>query len=286
MSDEYVFNDDAVGTWTEPTAFEVARERVAEYAAATNDPVPAHRSGDLASPVFAIVPVFEAMMEPAFEVLPIQAIPRIVHGEQDFHFHRPITPGQTLSSRAQMLGYDGLENGTAAAALIECRDEAGNLVNEQYVTVFVRGINAGRTVGSLGPTHKFDESLRSVAPVAKVAQHIDDDQTFRYAGPSGDPNPIHVDADVARDVGLPGIINHGLCTMAFASWAVLTEVAHSDVTRLTRFAVRFAKPVLPGQDMETTIWLVGSEGGFTTYQFETTVGEDVVIKDGLAVIAD
>ena len=86
--------------------------------------------------------------------------------------------------------------------------------------------------------------------------------------------------------GLPGIINHGLCTMAFTSWALLTEVGGSDVNRLKRFAVRFAKPVLPGQDMETLIWLQGSEYGVSTYQFETTVNGEVVVKDGLAEITN
>ena len=93
---------------------------------------------------------------------------------------------------------------------------------------------------------------------------------------------------VARDAGLPGIIAHGLCTMAFTSWAVLTEVAGSDVSRLKRFAVRFSKMVLPGDDLETRIWAAGSADGTTSYAFETArVGTDeFAITDGLAVIAE
>ncbi len=283
---EYEFDDSGIGRWTEEVTFEVTRERIAEYAAATNDPIPAHRNGDIAPPVFNVVPVFESMMEPALEVLPIAAIPRIVHGEQDFHFGRAVRPGEQLITRAKATGYAGLDNGTAAAIVVEARAADGALVNTQYVTCFVRGINAGKTIGELAPTHKFDESLRAQAPVAKVSQHVDDDQTFRYTGPSGDPNPIHLDAELAKELGLPGIINHGLCTMAFTSWALLSEVADSDVTRLRRFAVRFAKPVLPGQDLETTIWRRGSHDGATTYQFETTAGDEVVVKDGLAVVSD
>lgn len=286
MAGEYEFDDSGLDTWTEDVVFEVTRERIAEYAAATNDPIQAHLDGDVASPVFNVVPVFESMLEPAFEVLPIEAIPRVVHGEQDFHFVRAVKPGEKLRTRAKAIGYTGLENGTSAAILLEARTEDGELVNQQYATCFVREINAGKTVGVLAPSHKFDESLRSEAPVAKVVQHVDDDQTFRYTGPSGDPMPIHLDDELAKEVGLPGIINHGLCTMAFTSWAVLTEVGGSDVNRLKRFAVRFAKPVLPGQDMETVIWRKGSQDGITSYQFETTVNGEVVIKDGLAEIAN
>lgn len=282
--EELVFDDSGLNTWTDEERFEVTRERLAEYAAATNDPIPSHRSGDVAPPVFAIVPVFEALLVPAVDVLPVELIPRVVHGEQDFHFHRPIRPGDKLVSRGKMIGYEGLDNGTRAAIYLECRTEEGELVNEQYVTTFVRGFDAGKSMGELSPTHRFDEALRSGAPVATVVQHVDDDQTFRYSPASGDPMPIHLDEEVARDAGLPGIIAHGLCTMAFTSWAVLTEVAGSDVNRLRRFAVRFSKMVLPGDDLETRIWRKGTADGVTTYAFETARGSDLVITDGLAEI--
>ncbi|TSD99293.1 dehydratase [Skermania sp. ID1734] len=282
------FDDNGLDTWTDETRFEVTRERIAEYAAATNDPIEAHRNGDVAPPVFAIVPVFESLMEPTLEVVPMEIFGRGVHGEQDFHFHRPMRPGDKLVSRANMTGYEGLEKGTRACVYIECRTEDGELVNEQYVTIFFRGADAstGKKVGELSPDHRFDAALRTSAPVAKVSAHVDADQTFRYAPASGDPVPIHLDEQVARDAGLPGIIAHGLCTMAFTSWAVLSEVADSDVTRLRRLAVRFAKMVFPNDDLETRIWRVGSENDSTTYAFETARGDDLVITDGLAEIRD
>ncbi len=288
------FDDSALGTWGDEERFAVTAERIAEYARATNDPIPAHLAGEVAPPVFGIVPVFESLLTPAVDVFPIEAIPRIVHGEQDFHFHRPIRPGDELVSRARMTGYESLPNGTRATIVLECRTEDGELVNEQYVTTFLRGMSPGRTVGELGPGHKFDESVRAAGPVAKVSQHVDADQTFRYAPAAGDPMPIHLDDEIARSAGLPGIIAHGLCTMAFTSWAVLTEVAGSDVGRLERFAVRFAKMVLPGDDLETRIYRGStdsdgspshsSSGTCTTYHFETARGDDLVITDGLARI--
>jgi acyl dehydratase len=74
--------------------------------------------------------------------------------------------------------------------------------------------------------------------------------------------------------------------MAFASWALLSEVADSDVHRLKRFAVRFAKMVLPGDDLETRIWLKSTGDGVRTYAFETARGDDFVITDGFAEIAN
>ena len=286
MTEQLDFDDSGLNRWTDDERFEVTRERLAEYAAATNDPIEAHRRGDVAPPVFAIVPVFEALLTPAVDVMPVEAIPRIVHGEQDFHFHRPIRPGDRLVSRGKMIGYQGLEKGTRAAIVLECRTEDGELVNEQYVTTFVRGLSVGKSVGELSPDHRFEDPLREQAPVAKVVQHVDADQTFRYAPAAGDPMPIHLDEEVARDAGLPGIIAHGLCTMAFTSWAVLTELAGSDVARLKRLAVRFSKPVLPGDDLETRIWRKAAGNGITSYAFETARGDDLVITDGLAEISD
>jgi acyl dehydratase len=280
------FDASSIGVWGEADTFEVTRERIAQYAEATNDPIAAHLAGDLASPIFAIVPSFMSIMQVTFRVAPPEAAMRVVHGEQDFTFARPIRPGDVITTRAKPIGYSGAANGTSAAFLLECRDASGELVNEQYMTAFFRGIDVGETVGEPAPAHKFDESLRGTEPVAVVTQHVDDDQTFRYSPASGDPMPIHLDDDVARGVGLPGIIAHGLCTQAFTSWAVLTAVADGDTGRLKRHAVRFAKPVLPGQDLTTSIWRAGAADGVARYAFETTVGDTVVVKDGLAEVAE
>ncbi|MDT8910160.1 MaoC/PaaZ C-terminal domain-containing protein [Amycolatopsis sp. PS_44_ISF1] len=275
------FDPSGLDQWTEWSRFEVTRERLAQYAAATNDPIPAHRSGDVANPVFAIVPVFASLLEPAPEVVPVALFGRILHGMQDFRFHRPIRPGDELVSRGRMTGYRGRPSGTRAAVYLESRTEDGELVNEQYVTFFVRGFDTGETRGELAPEHRFDESSRARPPVAKTSQHVDEDQTYRYSPAAGDPMPIHLDPEVAKDSGLPGIIAHGLCVMAITSWALLNQVGGSEVDRLKRLAVRFAKPVLPGQDLTTEIRRAGDTG----YAFETTVGDTVVLKDGLAEFA-
>jgi acyl dehydratase len=270
-------NAEKLGEWTEPVTFEVPRERLAEYAAATNDPIPDHVAGDVAPPVFAIVPVFESLLEPALEVVPLSVLGRVLHGEQDFTFHRPIRPGDVLMSKGTMTGFEGLPNGTRCCTYIETRDQEGELVVEQYVTSFIRGFDDGRTIGELAPGHKLEPG----DTVAEFTQHVDEDQTFRYSPASGDPMPIHLDETVAKDAGLPGIIAHGFCMLAFTSWGILQEVADSDTARLRRLAVRFARPVLPGQDIHTRVW----EAAPGTFGFETTVGDTVVLRDGLAEVA-
>ena len=60
------------------------------YAAATNDPNPRYTSGELAPPVFGVVPVFEAMGAGSASLIPSEYVFFIVHGEQDMHFHQPL----------------------------------------------------------------------------------------------------------------------------------------------------------------------------------------------------
>lgn len=286
MSDGEHFDPAGLDVWTEAVRHEVTSESMIEYAKATNDPIEAHRSGQLAPPVYAIVPVFQSLMEPALEVVPPSLFGKVVHGEQDFLFHRPIRAEDKLVAKGKMTGWKGGEKGTAACVYLETRDAEGALVNEQRVTFFVRGFDTGDRRGELAPEHGFEDSLRESSPVATVTQHMDEDQPLRYGPAAGDPMPIHLDDEVARQAGFPGIIAHGLCTMAFTSWALLTELADSEAHRLRRLAVRFAKPVLPGQDISTAIWRKSSVDGMRTYAFESTVGEDVVVKDGLAEIKE
>jgi acyl dehydratase len=69
---------------------------------------------------------------------------------------------------------------------------------------------------------------------------------IRYAGASGDQNMIHWNDRVAREVGLPGVIAHGMLTMAQAARLVTSWTG--DPTALVEVSVRFAKPVLVPDD--------------------------------------
>lgn len=284
---ENEFNLDAVGNWGDPLEFEVDKERIKAYAAATNDPIAPHASGELAPPVFAIVPAFGVAGPTSLQVIPPNMLMAVLHGEQDFHFEKPIEPGMTLATRAAVVGVHGRSSGVSVVVKSESRDASSEeLVVTQYMNAFVRGGQVPESVGEEPPDHGFDESLRESDPLAEVSQTFDSDQTFRYSEASGDPMPIHLDDDLAKSMGLPGIIIHGLCTMAFTSVAVIESECADDPTRLKRLAVRFAKVLQPKQTITTRIWAAGERDGRDAFAYETTsdAGE-VVIKDGLAEIS-
>lgn len=275
-----------VGEWTREREFDVDAARAKVYAAATNDPISAHVNGELAPPIFAVVPVWDAMAEAVGMVTPPEAMLGVLHGEQDMRFHRPIVPGMTLVSRASPVGVHVKGSGTTVVTKLETHEAGGDLVNEQYSVTFFRGVSDGDSRGEEAPLHRFPEDVRASEPVAVTEQTFDKDQTYRYSEASGDMVPIHLDDELARSVGLPGIIIHGLCTMAFTSWAAIENLAGGDPARLQRLAVRFSKPVLPGQTITTRFWNCGAQEGTTAFAFETSNPDgDVVIKDGVAEVA-
>jgi acyl dehydratase len=272
------FDTSALGRSTDEREFKVEAPRAIAYAAATNDTNERHTGGDLAPPVFAIVPVWDVMTAAAGLVTPPEAIERIVHSEQDMRFFRPIAPGDVLRSKAAPIYVAVRGVGTTVAIRTETTDAAGAPVNEQFVTLFFRGPFEGQSGGEPAPEHKLTAATKAGTPVAEVTYRFDEDQTFRYADASGDPVPIHLDAAAAQAVGLPGIIIHGLCTMAFCGRAVIETVAGGDPTRLARLAVKFSRPVFPGQEITVRIYATGD----ATYGFEALNAEgQAVVKDGL-----
>ncbi len=286
-STDLQWNVDQLGVWSDPVDFVVERERIVAYAEATNDEHPAHRAGDIAPPVFAILPVFTVIAPQIVGVVPNEIVMRGVHGQQDFRYHRPIKPGQTLTSRAVAQGITQRSTGAVVLGKAETRGQDGELVVEQWMTYFVRGGVFGETVGEPLPSHDFPAALAGTEPFAQVTHGYDADTTKRYSEASGDPMPIHLDDGIAKAMGLPGIIVHGLCTMAYTSRAVIGECCPEDPTRLKRLVVRFSKIVQPSETVTTALWRDGqAESGSERVVFETMSSTgSVAIKDGLAEIA-
>jgi len=76
------------------------------------------------------------------------------------------------------------------------------------------------------------------------------EQIAAYAQASGDHNPIHLDDDFARSVGLPGLIAHGMLQMGLMG--VVAAEAAGGPDKLTRLYCRFAGMVLPGDTVTFT----------------------------------
>jgi acyl dehydratase len=254
----------AIGRAGNEYPYEVTEAAMQAYAAATDDVA--------GGPVFAIVPVWNAIA-PVSEAVASDLRRFVVHYEQDMLLHRPLEAGLSVVSRATPVAVLPRPTGTSLVIKTETRDEDGELVNEQFVTEFFRGVQADERVGERAPDHRL---AADGDPVAEVTYLVAEDQTTRYAAASGDDFAIHLDDEFARGVGLPGRIVHGLCTVAFAGRAVLDAAAVADPRAVKRIAVRFSAPLFPGEEVTTHVWNVDGGFGFESVNPQGTA----VLKDG------
>src|SRR5690242_17419142 len=105
--------------------------------------------------------------------------------------------------------------------------------------------------------------------------------TKRYAEASGDPNPIHTDAEFAKSVGLPGVILHGLYSMAQVARAH-TDAAGGDPRALKRLSVQFRGMGFPEQEIVVTSSVKETSNGTVVTETEAAQGENRIIRNAEA----
>jgi len=170
----------------------------------------------------------------------------------------------------QPLPYDGGEFKLKSRCIsIQCKPKGCVMENESILeldgTPYVRLISAAFFRGTQYAEEKsagtsFFTPLKPPArtPDKVVEEMVSPHQTQIYRL-SGDYNPLHIDPEFAQMVGFPEPINHGLCTLGFATRHVLTGMAGNDSELFKSVRGRFASPVLPGQTIVTEMWKEGNK---------------------------
>ncbi|TXK19920.1 MaoC/PaaZ C-terminal domain-containing protein [Homoserinibacter sp. GY 40078] len=121
--------------------------------------------------------------------------------------------------------------------------------------------------------------------VAEAEFLLTRDSLVRYAGASGDFNPIHYRDDVAAQVGLPGVLAHGMLTMGLAVQPVVDLLG--DAGRVLDYQVRFTRPVIVDPTDGATVAVVAKVGRLdeagaridltVTFQGDTVLGKAQVV---------
>jgi len=261
------------------STFEVTEEAIHNYASATNEKNPAF-TGDnpVAPPAFPIVAAGPSLAAVLFDPELEANLALLVHGEEDHVLHAPIRAGDSLTVATTLETVEAKETGETFTVFTTLKN--GDVtVAEVRSLMFIRGT-------ATAPRPKSEPEPAERQAEFEISESIDEDQTYRYAEASGDHNPIHVDPDFAKNVaGLPGIICHGMCTMAFAARAVLDATADGDPSRLRRIKVRFSRPVFPGQMISTRGWKEPDGSALLRFGFETfNPAGQAVIKNGVAEV--
>ncbi|MEJ8570573.1 MaoC/PaaZ C-terminal domain-containing protein [Microbaculum marinum] len=263
-----------IGLSRDSEEFRTDTHRLAQFARAVDDANPRHLSGEIAPPVFAHVPVMQSMVEVLGRITPAF----ILHGEHDFVFHEPIVPGQRLFSVSTLQGIRGTRAGTVFIVRSDTTTHDGRLVCSQYSGCLLPG-ERHEDAGEPVPERPAPE--RGATSSERYA--LSPDQTRRYADAARDYSAYTIDPAAAAKAGFPAPIVHGMCTLAFASRAIVDNHCGGDTRRLKRFGCRFTGPLLmtPGQELTVVHW----SGGATGVGFEATDSEGTaVIRNGYAEI--
>ena len=104
---------------------------------------------------------------------------------------------------------------------------------------------------------------------------------YRYAGASGDFNPIHIDPEFAKAVGLPGNILHGLWMMAQVARGA-AQLADGDPRALKRLSVQFRGMGFPEQELVVSGTVEEAADGRVTIDMVAAQGDNQVIRNAQA----
>jgi acyl dehydratase len=269
----------------EPQTVEVTARMTLAYAAGVGDVGPRTFDDAGALPIMA-PPAFCARLEWGVLLagrgssfgLDERERARAVHVEQDSTFHRPIRPGDVLTTRGRVVAIQKTSAGALVRTQLATTEAATGapVVTSWHASIY-RGVAIEGEGGRLAEPPESPAApgalgqSRSI-PISREAAHV-------YTECASIWNPIHSERRFALAQGLPDVILHGTATWAIAGREIVALYAGGDPTRLKRLRARFKSPVIPGQP----ITLMHAAGGPGVVRFHATnhLGEPALV-DGFA----
>ena len=277
---ESILDPNIIGRIFKGTTEIVDPEKTMAYAKATNEINPRYYESDenklaipVLFPVTMVVSLFREMLTDNTMNLDIS---RMVHGEQEILYFRPLKLWDKIKTKLELESVDIKESGDILWAKASGSAVDGPVFEMRTGMYFKKSKKKSKLVK---PRVKEDivEKQIIIAEQMKVTP----DQSERYAAASGDHNPIHLDRDFALSVGLSDIILHGLCTMAFAAQTVVDVLAGGDPSKVKAAKTRFTNPVFMNDTLTTKAWLLEEKEMSKIIGFETkNESGEVVLKSG------
>jgi acyl dehydratase len=214
----------------------------------------------------------------------------LVHGEQEIEFVRPVSPGAVIDTGAAIVSIETKATGEVLGVESISRTQDGELVQRAVFSAFIRSGGSGRPgqnvpkpePGNLTPNPFPKGKGNRQAPLFTHREETTEQMPRDYAEAAADYHQIHLDPQAAAKAGLPGVILHGLCTLALCSKPFIERLSGGDPRRLRRLHARFVRPVFPGQPIDIKVWDAGERAGRRAYDFEVTDQGSVVISNGVA----
>lgn len=199
---------------------------------------------------------------------------RIVHGGIELYFDAPVHLDDAIACTATFEGVEERSTGSVISFGFSVDNQDGRRVSSGVTRYFVRGKSKSGA--------RSEEAERG-EPALCVSETVPEGQSLLYAEGSGDVFPIHTSREVAQMVGLPDVILHGMCTLAFALRAVVGAALDGDATRVRSVSVRFARMVLHGDTLTTRVYADGD--GAYAFATENQRGERVLVEGHVGAAA-
>jgi acyl dehydratase len=247
----------------------VEPEHIRQYARATNEKNPLYFDSDadlIPPPLYPVVflpDILSQLVDDAGEMN--LNILRVVHAEHQIVWKDTLHPGDKIHTFAKIINMEQRGINEILDLLIHLKRDDDTVVKMNY-----RLLSRGKKKEGESKSSTETEVYEKGRILLKQSSMVSADQGLRYAEASGDHNPIHKSDEIARSVGLPRAILHGLCTMALASQVIVDGLLNGDPKRLKRMSVRFSRPVLLDQTLTTEVY-EGERGkhGSHDVHFET-----------------
>ncbi|WP_336135194.1 FAS1-like dehydratase domain-containing protein [Natronomonas amylolytica] len=298
--------------------------KVAEFAAAVGDDNPVFRDREVATerglerrpapPTFTRTSMFPQYRPEGVGRLGFDLgfdIRYELHGEQAYEFERPVYVGDTLSATttlADAYEREGRDGATMTFAVLETvyRDESDDRVLTERETLIetdgpVSESESNRQGDGLGwdPTRRVDvrQPDAGTDPVESpddievgdtgptlIVEELTPQAFVRYAGASGDFNPIHYDERYAQELGNEGVFGQGMLTAGYVGRFVTDWFG---VAALTRFRTRFTARVWPGDTLTVRGEVTDVDGAEVTAELTASrqTGETVLQGNATAAVA-
>src|SRR5579885_26368 len=288
-------NSSIVGTAGESLLSEVDARWTMAYAAALGDELACYfntldPAGIIAHPMFpvcfewAVITAMRAMFEGSG--LTSGEARRGVHASHDLIIHRAIRPPARLHSRAIVAGIEPRKPGAFQLTRIETIGEDGSPVCTSWYGSIYRGVEVkgpGRMAAYVpvvpeprGPVKQPPREF--TIPVAAGLAHV-------YTECARIFNPIHTDAAIAHQAGLPAIILHGTATLALAVSGIIAAESDGHPDRVRRIAGRFAAMVMMPSEIRLRILSrEHAEDGYRIFFEVLNDRNEVAIRNGLIAL--
>lgn len=277
-------NEKVIGKEYTSAPFEVTDHEGMFYALGYNEDNDAYfdkrrPGGTIIPPMYAV----KYMIEPVAKIIMDQEtgmnMAMVVHYTQMIEWLKPVRGGDKITCLGKITGIDVKQKGGVLRWTVTAKNQKGEVVANSEWSFF------DRSAGSGNPDPKAEEA-QPTKILHKDKMFVKNGQTWMYAEPSGDFNPIHVDDNMAKTVGLGGIILQGLCTMAMTHKICVDNLAgpEKEPTKIKTLSVQFARPVKPGQTISYELFEIGKADGGKKYGIIAKNNEDKhVLRDAWCI---